>query len=353
MICSYLNGRTAKLTLGRATPIDSLTRGCPQGSIFGPTLWNITMEALLKSNFPNYARVQAYADDIAVSIHGGTKIQVKQRAEYVLNVIVNWGFTRKLKFSTAKLEACVIRGNLVPGFYVNIGEEKIRVVNAAKYLGVWIDKNLSFRTHVQMLKSKDVSLFSRLRSSMGKSWGMSRENAFLLYKVVFLPKVTYAAKIWSATQHRVCRRALEILQRTLLLGISSAYNTTSTHALQVITGSMPLHLVIRLQAIKATNRNLPQEVEKDNLYRVQEIALEEWQHNWDNSKKGRWTYRFFPNVRERLLIPLHLTHFLSGHGNFRANLFRFRFKEDPFCQCGFGEETAEHLIFSCVRTHPH
>lgn len=201
LISSYLSGRTAKLTLGGASSTVSLTRGCPQGSIFGPTLWNITMEALLKINLPGFARIQAYADDIAVFVHGGSRVQMKQRAELVLDIVREWGLTRKLNFSTSKSQAVILRGTLVPGFYVNLGEDKIKVVDTAKYLGVWIDQNATFRSHVRMIRDKDITLFSRLRGSMGKTWGMKRENALLLYKAVFLPKITYAAKIWvKATQ---------------------------------------------------------------------------------------------------------------------------------------------------------
>lgn len=47
---SYLTGRTAIYRDGKAESTVTLTRGCPQGSKFGPRLWNVTMDPLFKMN---------------------------------------------------------------------------------------------------------------------------------------------------------------------------------------------------------------------------------------------------------------------------------------------------------------
>lgn len=65
---SYLYGRTASLSLGGVKRTVTLTKGCPQGSIFGPLHWNVTMERLLLTVLPPCSQIQAYADDIAISI---------------------------------------------------------------------------------------------------------------------------------------------------------------------------------------------------------------------------------------------------------------------------------------------
>lgn len=68
MIKSYLSNRTATLNLGGWKESITLTRGCPQGSILGPILWNSSMEELLVVSLPNNVHLQAYADDIVVSV---------------------------------------------------------------------------------------------------------------------------------------------------------------------------------------------------------------------------------------------------------------------------------------------
>ncbi|KAF0747038.1 Reverse transcriptase domain-containing protein [Aphis craccivora] len=72
-IAEYLSGRTATMTIGGVMKTVRVTKGCPQGSILGPILWNVTMEALLKTIFPEFVTIQAYADDIAISIAAETR----------------------------------------------------------------------------------------------------------------------------------------------------------------------------------------------------------------------------------------------------------------------------------------
>lgn len=137
IIKSYLAERTATLTLGGVMKKVRLTKGCPQGSILGPTLWNVTIDNLLRKDQPEYARVQAYADDIAVSIAGNTRAQLIQRTSEVLSTVKLWGEERELSFSASKSVALILNSELYHGFTIPFGEERITTKTSAKYLGVW------------------------------------------------------------------------------------------------------------------------------------------------------------------------------------------------------------------------
>lgn len=65
---SYLHNRTASINIGGVRKTIGLAKGCPQGSIFGPVLWNATVEDLLRTELPCYAHIQAYADDSDVGL---------------------------------------------------------------------------------------------------------------------------------------------------------------------------------------------------------------------------------------------------------------------------------------------
>lgn len=314
------------------------------------------MEALLSTRLPDHIRLQAYADDIVVSIGGRSRPQLKERARVTLNKVKEWGELRTLQFSSSKSAAVILRGSLLPGFSLDMGGEKIKVTEGAKLLGVWLEQDISYKTHIEELREKNLSIFSRLRGVFGKNWGLSRENALTIYRAVFIPKMSYASKFW-ADEAKTSKAigTLTVIQRTPLLGISSAYSTTSNHALQVLTGTLPLNLEIRLQGCIAKNRNLPPEERKQIVMAFKDHLLEEWQLRWDTSTKGRWTNCFFPSIKNRLKTPIWLNHsnvqFLSGHGDFRSKLFGFKLKPDPLCTCDKGEETAEQVIFNCDRTH--
>lgn len=256
-------------------------------------------------------------------------------------------------FSSIKSKAVLIRGNLTPGFTIPFGDERITTTSKAKYLGIWIDQGLTFKPHIRSLKENNLQLFSRLRSTLGHNWGMSRENASLLYQTVFLPKILYGAEFWyEAASGSEGRRVLQILQRKALLAITSAYKTASTEALQVISGTLPLDLEASLQGTRSSNRgnhNL------DQIFNIKRIGLiEVWQRRWSESTKSAWTHKLFPDVKVRLSVPLwtnhHLSQFLTGHGKFRGKLFSLGPTDSPLCDCGEAEETPKHILFSCPRS---
>ncbi|GFT50578.1 uncharacterized protein TNCV_551711 [Trichonephila clavipes] len=47
LIRSFLHCRSADLTLGNVTKNHVLEKGCPQGSVMGPFLWNLIMDDIL------------------------------------------------------------------------------------------------------------------------------------------------------------------------------------------------------------------------------------------------------------------------------------------------------------------
>jgi len=140
------------------------------------------MESLLRTNFPDHVSIQAYADDIAISIAGPTRNSIIQRAELALIPILEWEEARGLSFSATKSQALMTKGDLVPGFTVAFGNDKIVSVDSVKYLGLWLDSDRSYKTHVKSLVESKHNLFSRLRGASGSGWGIRRTNLMILYR---------------------------------------------------------------------------------------------------------------------------------------------------------------------------
>jgi len=87
---------------------------------------------------------------------------------------------------------------------------------------------------------------------------------------------------------------------------------------------------------------------------LREETISHWQRNWQLSSRGRWTHRLIPELkpwiqRRHGQVDFYVAQLLSGHGCFKAYLYRFNHERNPFCDhCGEGViEDAEHVVFHC------
>ena len=86
-------------------------------------------------------------------------------------------------------------------------------------------------------------------------------------------------------------------------------------------------------------------------------SMIEWQQRWTLSSKGHWTYRLIPITetwvnRRHGEVNFYLTQLITGHGCFRAYLFKCRNDDSPTCpSCSDIPEDVEHVFFHCSRFH--
>lgn len=121
--------------------------GVPQGSVLGPIFWNVAYDSVLGITLPIEGKVIAYADDTLIMV----KSKDIQTAIYKSNVAVAAVMNRignlGLKVASEKSEAISFRKSrkkLPEGLEVRVGEGWVTIKDTMKYLGVILDKNLSF-----------------------------------------------------------------------------------------------------------------------------------------------------------------------------------------------------------------
>ncbi|KAF8763755.1 hypothetical protein HNY73_021900 [Argiope bruennichi] len=90
-----------------------------------------------------------------------------------------------------------------------------------------------------------LSWLKRLSSS---NWGLNKDHRRQLYKTVAERMILHGSVEWAASLSARQKRVLNSIQRNFLLNISRAYFTNPSAALQVIEGSLPLHLKAELEA---------------------------------------------------------------------------------------------------------
>lgn len=346
LVGSYLSERYIILEAEGNTNLKRINSGVPQGSVLGPTLWNILYNNLLEIVMPQDVRLIGFADDVALMVTAASEDLLMSRANTALQRISRWMERRKLRLAPEKTEAVLLtkkrKINPVKFKIENVNIEPTRVI---KYLGVWLDTKLSFTAHIKktcIKANKTTAALSRLLPNIG---GCRASKRKILASVVH-SQILYAAPIWQvAMNNKKLRQKLLSVQRTILIRVCCAYRTISCEGVNVITGTPPIDLLAKER--KDRYNGLRETEARVNLIR-------QWQEKWENGYSARWTYRIIPDIQAWINRPYgevdyFLTQALSGHGCFRKYLFDRRRAESDNCVYCSGSDDVEHTLFVCPR----
>ena len=84
---------------------------------------------------------------------------------------------------------------------------------------------------------------------------------------------------------------------------------------------------------------------------VSEIRETKWQTEWDRTTKGVTTELCFPKVADSLKLKINvtpnLTKMVTGRGNIKSHLYKYKIIDSSLCPCKIGEQTAEHILHDC------
>ena len=169
-------------------------RGCPQGSSFGPLLWNIFQNDM--TYIINNASLSMYADDHQLYVTGNSAECVEQSLNNGGQTISRWYRDNFLKGNHDKYNVMLLgnRHNDNSTINVNIDGENITSSPNLKLLGVTLDDKLNYSLHVSDIckkASKKVGVLVRLRKMI------PREAKLQLYKSAILPNLTYCHTVWN------------------------------------------------------------------------------------------------------------------------------------------------------------
>ena len=214
LIQSYLQERNVSLDFANARASKQMTKGCVQGSVCGPTFWNLILDELLGVELPDGCHIQAYADDVMLLVSAPTAAGVQAAANAALKTISEWGVGVKLNFSPAKTQAiCFTPAS--KDITLLIHSQSIPKLPAIKLLGVMLDAQLNFIQHAKYIIQKVTKTFLRLCKFVRPTWGVHPANVETIYRHVIEPTVTYAAGVWgSAAKRPSVQRLLRSFQRS-------------------------------------------------------------------------------------------------------------------------------------------
>jgi ribonuclease HI len=240
MFANYFTEREVQIRFADNRQTKSMSRGCVQGSVCGPVLWNLIVDELLCAPLPEGTYLQAFADDILLISTSKTPADLENKTNTLLANIHNWGYKNKLTFSPAKTYACGFT-NKATKIKLMFNNSQIMFHNSFKYLGIIIDRKLKFNNHVTSIIDKVKKIFNKLQIFVRATWGVHPENIKTLYLQVIEPIILYGSSVWSsALQLKYIRKKLLSLQRSFCINIIRAFKTINTPSSILLSGLLPL-----------------------------------------------------------------------------------------------------------------
>jgi len=246
-------------------------RSTPRIRIGTSSLECILEKVKLKDTF-----LLAYADDLAIITTAKTKELLKTTTEIAILETKKILDDLQLEMATENTGLLILKGRRkMTKLELEIGNTTITDTKTIKYMGLWIDKDFKFRTHINKIYTKTNEMIRKLANLTRNTYGPS----FLIRKTLMtaaLSCILYGAQIWeNILNYKHYEDILERLNRGMALKITQAYRTAPTMALLVLAKTPPIKLQVKERTtIYKQGKHMQGEAKK--------ATLECWKSSWSS-----------------------------------------------------------------------
>ena len=198
-ISSYLSDRSQFVIYDNVkSPEKHITCGVPQGSILGPLLFLLYVNDIV--NVSTLLFPMLFADDTNVFLNGKDIDELSVTMNEELEKLYIWLKANKLSLNVNKTYYMVFRSVkkkvFQPLIQLMINGQVISQVDNTKFLGVILDINLNWSSHINQIRSK----IAKGIGIIYKTRKLLKENTLLtLYYSFVYPYFQYCIEVWGTT----------------------------------------------------------------------------------------------------------------------------------------------------------
>ena len=181
LMSNYLSNRFIRVNInGQLSKKEKVTVGVPQGSVLGPLLFIVFINDL--AYLPLKSKLLLFADDTTVFLNGPCLQDLLKNLSDDLFKIKEWLIHNRLLINLSKTHAISFfqkNKNITLSLYC--GDDKIEFVKETKLLGVIIDNNLKFSSHINLLCKKANSKAFLIKKNLFFFFTQNSECYYLNY----------------------------------------------------------------------------------------------------------------------------------------------------------------------------
>lgn len=220
----------------------TINNGVPQGSVLSVLLFLIAIDNITDC-IHRPLNIYLFADDITITVSGKNIKTSQDLLQFTLNGLQDWSNKTGFKISKTKSECIVFskRDNLTNQLNLTLGSQQLKCTNVIKILGMIFDNKLTWRPHIENLKSECFRRMNIIKAISSASWGADSNVILSTYKAIIRSKLDYGAVIYQTAKATLLNSLNSIHSAGLRLGIG-AYRTSPISSILVETNEEPLHI---------------------------------------------------------------------------------------------------------------
>ena len=351
--------------------------GLPQGSVLAPLLYNIyTNDQPMDQNTERFI----YADDLCVTSQENSFEAVEANLTTALDELLLYYERNHLHANPAKTQVCSFHlRNCEANRPLNIKWSGTPLEHCTHpvYLGVTLDRTLTFKEHIKNTKAKVGSRNNILRKLTNSKWGATAHTLKSTALALCYSSAEYACPVWERSTH--AQKLDPALNNTCRL-ITGCLKPTNTSNLHLLAGIAPADIrrkvASRVEKTKATSdeRHLlhgchpPAQRLKSRrsfLSQVQpltksreETRIQLWMEKLENdpppTDMGIPPTENLPPGQEASWAQWKtLNRLRTRTGSSKDALVRWGYKTGPTtCECGQADHTMEHCLVCPLLPNP-
>ena len=224
LIASYLTNRSQRVKISNVySNWLILEKGVPQGSVLGPSLFNIFLNGIY--GFIKKADLFNYADDNTLAYISNNVQEIEQVLTAESNVAINWFYinTCMMEANPEKFQVMLLsKKEIEKPFSITLNGNILKSDTCVKLLEVYIDNHLNFKYHTERICQKAEFALCRIYKILDSDSKMASIRSFII------SNFSYCPVIWHFCGRKANNKKECILKRALCMASHDYVNDYST-----------------------------------------------------------------------------------------------------------------------------